>query len=464
MIERHKNKRLTQAGVKSLGAFAAQETFAPGGFEKFMAGLEQISGQRNVYPPLAFCGASLEGNQVLAVCSADGVREVLTNTDVFAKSPEVYGMLSEMLGQGLATSEGNVWFDQRKRLTPMFHLHNLRSYTPLINEEGRNLAEKLRALSNGGTARLEVPPIFAATALNVIARAVFGERLDIERVGALWSVATAQLAPFFTGALFLPRAFIKLYPPARLFLDKCAELDALFCDVVDATRAAPSKEGAFDLVAQMALLKNEAGDWEIPKQLIVDECKTFTFAAQDTTSNLLSWTMYFLGQQKYAHIQDELLSELIEHYGVDGDVDEPSSLKLHRAVLQESLRLRPPVPSLDRVCVSDTILCGQPVEKGTAIHCMMMAPQWSAEHWESPQEFKPRRWLENAERHPYSFTAFSAGSRNCIGQKLAINEATILLACIVRSHRIHVENADQVVMAPKGTTEPHQMQTVFRAR
>jgi cytochrome P450 len=404
-------------------------------------------------------------------CSADAVKEVLTDTDRFVKSAEVYKNLGPMLGEGLATSEGETWFHQRKRLTPMFHLTNLRSYTPLINDEARILTDKLAGLADAGRAQLSVPPIFAHTALNVIARAVFGERLDIAGVGRRWMTVTNAMRDYFLSLIAFPH-FIVPYLPienVQLFLKSCRELDALFSQVIDDCRAESKQDGgSFDLVAQMALLKDESsGEWAIPKQLIIDECKTFTFAAQDTTSNLLSFAMFFLGQDQ--KLQLELVAECTEVLGTDqhdADVVDCDKLKLHRAVLTECLRLRPPVPSLSRQVDSDTTLLGQRIEAGTCVIAAMIAPQMSAEHFEEPRAFNPHRWTDGStkDRHPFSFTAFSAGTRSCIGQKLAMNEATVLLSHIIRRFEVTVDNPDEVVVAFRGTAEPLHMKVRFNER
>jgi cytochrome P450 len=470
LFGRFGNKEL-MAKIPSIGVFTMFAMRKHGGIEQFIDDLRKCStAGENTFPPLVNAGTSRTGRQQIVVCSAEGLKQVFNDVDVFEKSPEMYKSLGPMLGEGLATSEGQTWHDQRKRLTPMFHLSNLRSYTPMINEEGRALVEKLAHLADGGKTEIaDLPPIFADTALNVIARAVFGERLDIARVGRLWSTATIDMGPYFLTLMAFPAWSIPFLPfrKPREFLACCAELDALFSDVIDECRAHPedATNASFDLVAQMALLKNESGDWEIPKKLIVDECKTFTFAAQDTTSNLLSWTVFLLGRAENAHLQEQLVAESREVCGADpaADVAEPEKLKLHRAALTEALRLVPPVPTLSRRTTVDTVLCGHKVEADTFVITCMAAPQLSAEHYAEPLAYKPERWLDGslANRHPFAFLAFSAGSRNCIGQKLSLNEATILLSHVLRRFRFQVTNPSEVVMQFKGTAEPHGMKVRF---
>jgi cytochrome P450 len=469
---RFKNRSLR---IPHAGTFAMMQQVKPGGVAKMLDDLRACAPAGRAgddFAPVVFGGAARDGRQIIVACSADAVKEVLTDTDRFIKSPEVYGNLGPMLGQGLATSEGDVWFQQRKRLTPMFHLTNLRSYTPLINDEGRMLVDKLAQLADGGRAQIaSVPAIFAHTALNVIARAVFGERLDIAGVGRRWSIVTNAMGKYFMTLMAFPHFVVPYLPidSVQKFLSSCTELDGLFSQVIDDCRADTKQDGgSFDLVAQMALLKDEAsGDWAIPKQLIIDECKTFTFAAQDTTSNLLSFAMFFLGQDH--KLQRELVAECADVLGTaerDAAVVDCDKLKLHRAVLTECLRLCPPVPSLSRQALTDTTLCGLPIERGTTVVAAMIVPQMSAAHFSEPRKFDPHRWIDGStkERHPFSFTAFSAGSRSCIGQKLAMNEATVLLSHVIRRFEVTVDNPSEVVVAFRGTAEPLHMKVRFTER
>jgi cytochrome P450 len=447
----------------------------PGGMAKMLDALRACApagSAADTFSPLVFGGAARDGRQIVVACSADAVKEVLTDTDRFIKSPEVYKNFGPMLGEGLATSEGDTWFQQRKRLTPMFHLTNLRSYTPLINDEGRILVDKLAQLADGGRAQIASVPPFSRTLRSMSLRVpslASASTLPASADAGRCHQRDGQVFHVADGVSALCRALSADRESVQKFLSSCAELDGLFSQVIDDCRADTKQDGgSFDLVAQMALLKDESsGDWAIPKQLIIDECKTFTFAAQDTTSNLLSFAMFFLGQDQ--KLQLELVAECTEVLGTaerDAAVIDCDKLKLHRAVLTECLRLCPPVPSLSRQALNDTTLCGQPIEAGTCVVAAMIVPQMSAVHFDEPRKFNPHRWIDGStkERHPFSFTAFSAGSRSCIGQKLAMNEATVLLSHVIRRFEVTVDNPSEVVVAFRGTAEPLHMKVRFTER
>ena len=143
-----------------------------------------------------------------------------------------------------------------------------------------------------------------------------------------------------------------------------------------------------------------------------------------------------------------------------------ADLKLHKAVLNETLRLRPPVPILQRTVLKDTVLLGIPLKQGQVVDGVMAAPSLSEEHFVNALQFLPDRWLDGSlnDRHPFCFMPFSGGKRNCIGAKLAMQEATIILFHLVRRFRMFVLNPDEVVIAFKGTAEPRNMKAVFEKR
>ena len=212
------------------------------------------------------------------MCSADGLREIFTNTETYSKGLLFETSLREWLGLGLVTNSGASWKAERARLTPFFHLAKLRSYCADMNAEARRLSA---ALARSAGEPLELPPLVAETALRVIVRAVFGSRLDIDAVWQLWRRNTDSLRAFLVTSLFLPGWVARVFPIRGLkeFYTTLTELNQLFERVVLECRAAPSDaDSQRDLIAQMALLKDADGNFAIDAQMIVDESKTFTFA------------------------------------------------------------------------------------------------------------------------------------------------------------------------------------------
>ena len=177
--------------------------------------------------------------------------------------------------------------------------------------------------------------------------------------------------------------------------------------------------------------------------------------------------VYCLGSRP--DLQDELYNEVCRVVG-DLSSEEISSehlreLKLVRAVLDETLRMYPPAPSIDRFSPRATTIQGEPVPAGAAVHLFFYLAQMDEAEFSSPDEFRPARWLDGAKtHHPFAYSPFSAGSRNCIGQKLAQHEAIVLLAHLVSALRWSLVDGDQVKAALVAVSEPKNLKVKFVER
>jgi len=103
-------------------------------------------------------------------------------------------------------------------------------------------------------------------------------------------------------------------------------------------------------------------------------------------------------------------------------------------------------------------LAGYHIPKGTTIVIHFAAVQMSTKYWENPQEFYPERFAtEDSNRHTFAYTPFSAGPRNCIGLKFAIQEGTILLACLMSSFKVEITEGSSALPVLHPTLHPERL-------
>jgi cytochrome P450 len=439
--------------------------FVDGGVDALMRGAS-IDNSVTRTPPLMRCGMFLDGTESVITAHPDAVREVLTRDHVFIKHPAIYDTIEIITGQGLVRSSGELWARQRKLLTPLFHLQQLRAYVPIMNDEAKLL---LRVFDATGGASIHPTQLIGNGAQSVLMRAVFADRLDIEQMTHVWEKATDGVSAFMAGLLFLPRRVLELVPlgPTAEFVRHVRHTRRLVGEAVDAVRASGDVV-ASDLLGQMAMLRDESGTFLIDRELIVDEAVVMLVAGRDTTSVTLSWTLYFLATRPA--LQDELFTEFQAVIGAAGaDIDDAQcrALKLHNATMREVLRMRPPVLTFDRLVVEDGVsLLGQPIPKGTAVIASAVGVGLNEDVYERPLEFDPHRWLDEAmleKRHPFSWVPFSAAARSCIGQKMAVLEYVIMLAHIMSRFRI-TGDVSNVVAAYRMTLEPKHLMVSFVPR
>jgi cytochrome P450 len=161
-------------------------------------------------------------------------------------------------------------------------------------------------------------------------------------------------------------------------------------------------------------------------------------AGSETTATALTGAAYFLAT--HPDVQRKLAEEVRSSFKAEGDIDyfSVNQLKYMLAVLDESMRMYPPVPSnLPRVCMpGGDVILGYRVPEGTHLDIWPWAMNYSSRNFTSPNEFIPERWLDqnehqgrrfDKERHS-AFQPFSVGPRNCIGKNLAYVEMRLILA------------------------------------
>jgi len=194
------------------------------------------------------------------------------------------------------------------------------------------------------------------------------------------------------------------------------------------------------------LLDKSHGGNAKDKTFLRDIIVSLMLAGRDTTSALLSWTLFFLSQNP--RVEAKLLSELsasseLSERSAGGRVPDFESLRaMHylNATLTEVLRLRPPIVSNARCCKSDdTLPSGYKIKKGEYINFQVHSMGKSAFLWKDPLNFQPERFLVQGKfvaPHPTVFPVFNAGRRTCVGKDTSYIEAGVLLATILPHYRL----------------------------
>ena len=161
---------------------------------------------------------------------------------------------------------------------------------------------------------------------------------------------------------------------------------------------------------------------------------TFILAGHETTARALGWTLYLLSRQP------EYLARL--QVEADAfDVSDPKwadGLPWTRAVLEETMRLFPPAPTMARKALDGDEIGGQAIKAGATVIISPWVLQRHKLLWDDPDAFRPERFLPENRKSidRYAYIPFSAGPRVCIGAAFAMQEAMIALAAILRAAQI----------------------------
>ncbi|TKS68448.1 Cytochrome P450 4V2 [Collichthys lucidus] len=174
-------------------------------------------------------------------------------------------------------------------------------------------------------------------------------------------------------------------------------------------------------------------------QDIQEEVDTFMFEGHDTTAAAMNWVLHLLGSHPEA--QSKVQQELQEVFGTSDrpvNTEDLKKLRYLDCVIKEALRLFPSVPFFGRNLGEDCHINGFKVPKGANAVVVTYALHRDPRYFPDPEEFRPERFLpENSTgRPPYAYVPFSAGLRNCIGQRFAMMEEKVVLSTILRNFNV----------------------------
>ncbi|NWR68882.1 CP4V2 protein, partial [Centropus unirufus] len=383
----------------------------------------------------------------------DNVEVILTSSKHIEKS-YLYKFLQPWLGTGLLTSTGNKWRSRRKMITPTFHFEILTDFLEVMNEQGAILLQKLE--KHVDKEPFDVFLDVTLCALDIICETAMGrnigaqENKDSEYVCAIYRMSDLiqqrQKSPWLW-----PDRLYMLFKEGRehartlkilhnftdtVIAEKAAELEntkKMKCNTDGNCEDKGTKKRKAFLDMLLSATDDEGN--KLSYMDIREEVDTFMFEGHDTTAAAMNWVLYLLGHNP--EVQKKVHRELDEVFGNSErpvTMDDLKKLRYLECVVKEALRIFPSVPLFARTLREDCNIRGYQVPKGTNVLIITYALHRDPEIFPDPEEFRPERFLpENSKgRHPYAYVPFSAGPRNCIGQRFAQMEEKTLLALILR--------------------------------
>jgi cytochrome P450 len=392
----------------------------------------------------------------------------------FIKSPGLRGPLKPFAGQGLFTSEGEFWRQQRKLMAPLFTHARIERYAAAMAECAGDAIAALRAGE-----RFDMARITTHIAMRIAGKTLFDVDMldDADELGAALTVALKwasdqSLSPFYAVQLWtmgtlhslaerLPEphrargeALVEsMIEPVRWPGEETRKFEAALAVIHNRVERMIAERRASgvarpDLLSMLLDARDESGNRMSDLQ-VRDEVVTLFIAGHETTATALAWSLYLLAREPEAYARARAEARSLPGPRVESR-DLPA-LGYCLRVFKEAMRLYPPIYFFGRQAIADVTIGGYDLPRNQVVLISSYALHHRAEIWPDPERFDPSRFEPHAEekRHRQAYLPFSAGPRTCIGNLFALMEGPIVLATILR--RADLELASAAVVEPEAS-------------
>ncbi|WP_050031723.1 cytochrome P450 [Halorubrum halophilum] len=393
---------------------------------------------------------------------ADIERVLVADAERYRKPQFGDDAMDRLLGNGLLMSEGETWQRQRKLANPSFHNQRIGALAgTMVDHTESQLAD----WDDGEVVDIQLE--VARLTVKIIVSAMFGADITDEEVRTVQE----KLEPL--GARFEPdprRFLIPDWAPTRENREFAAAVDTLesVIDGIVERRQGTQRDPSVDPAGPEGVsVRGPAGDGQggdgsddLPMDLLSvllrardrgeqtdenlrDELVTMLLAGHDTTALALTYTFYLLSNHPEA--RERVASEAIEATsGGPPTATDAREMRYTERVLNESMRLYPPVYTLFREPKLDVKLGGYRIPEGSALMCSQWVVHRSPRWYDDPDAFDPGRWKpeRRSQRPRFAYFPFGGGPRHCIGKSFSLLEAKLILAKVCSQYDLEYEGPD----------------------
>jgi cytochrome P450 len=394
-----------------------------------------------IIPALAYRQPMVSGEMLLRwhmLADPAGMKRVmLDNLSNYPKSEIMRRMLRPAIGDSLFNADGAEWKWQRQAVAPVFTHRNVLALAPAMTATAERACLRLAAC--GGRAEL-VTEMLTAT-FDVICDVALSGREHFD--GATFSKAITQyfrtagrasLLDFLGFPAWFPR-------PGELMAGSSVRtMHEMVGAAIDARRR-QADAPADDLLAHMLAAKDPETGQQMTAEGLIFNMQFFIVAGHETTALALSWALYLLANAP-EHQEQARAQARSTLSGRAARPEDLAAMPLIGQILEEAMRLYPPVGLLARSVLAEDELCGRRMRPGD----ILFLPIWALHRhellWERAGEFDPGRFdsahfdpVGRERRDKYQYLPFGAGPRVCVGANFAMMQAQIILASLIQNFR-----------------------------
>ncbi|XP_055626836.1 probable cytochrome P450 4ac1 [Toxorhynchites rutilus septentrionalis] len=405
------------------------------------------------------------GDVILNVVRVKEAELILSSVKHTRKSV-IYRFLGPLMGDGLLCSKGSKWRARRRILTPAFHFNILSNFLLGFQEEAERLVKFLGKYADAKK-EVELQQIITRFTLNTICETAMGVKLDTYKEADRYRSKVYEVGEMLVHRTMNPCLYddgvYNLMGYLKPLEDAVQPIHDFTRSIIRQRRKQLKKDfqkkiteenvyiGMKERCAMLdTLLLAEAND-AIDEDGIREEVDTFVFEGHDTTAAGIIFAILLLATERDS--QERVYEELTKACEVKPEneaftMTDYNNLKYLDRFVKESLRLYPPVAFISRSLSGALNVDSTTFPHGTITNIHIYDLHRDPVQFPDPEKFDPDRFLPEAvaKRNPYAYVPFSAGQRNCIGQKYALLEMKTVICALLRNYRIlPITTRDEIV-------------------
>lgn len=355
----------------------------------------------------------------------------------FPKSAFLHELLSPLLGESIFTTNGEVWKKQRELLRPSFEMTRINKVFNLMSEAVADMMDRFNKYPNHAV--IEVDEAMTFITADVIFRTIMSSKLDEEKGKKILNAfVTFQEQSVHTAMrrMFRFPKWLSYILGDRKRAKAGDVIRQVLSDIIKPRYDMADNAEFEDILGSLLLVVDADTNKRFSFEEILDQVAMLFLAGHETTASSLTWTLYLLSL--YPKEQEKAYEEITQV--LQGGAIEISHLRQFKYltnIFKESLRLYPPVGFFAREAKKDTQVRDKLIKKGSGVVIAPWLIHRHEEFWTNPHGFNPSRFEGEYKKDAY--LPFGVGERICIGQGFAMQEAILILANILKTYKLELE-------------------------
>lgn len=352
--------------------------------------------------------------------------------------------LAKYVGNGLLTAECEHWKTQRRLIQPAFHKKQIELLLQTIQD---TIEHQYQVFSANQTT--DVFPVFNDLAFNIVVKSLFSDAANQDQINRLQYITEAE-QKMLVKELRQPYLgwWFKLSGTLKNHLDLSLEARQILRDIV---KDRLNSNTVYNDLLDMLLSATYEDGSSMEEQQLLDEILILFTAGHETTSNALTFIVQLLA--KHPNWQEQIFEEIKKNEDQDNLMSVIANSTICQQVIEEAMRLYPPVYFIDRVNIEADKFKTYSFKKGSNLLFSIFEIHRHPKLWDKPNTFLPERFKDGSRPFSSFYFPFGAGPRKCIGNNFAIYEMILAINHLVKTYKIEPK-FDQIEILPLITLKP----------